>query len=326
MYLAYYLTHLFIPGHSNNHKAKILHSSTVVIMIVTLLVYQIVIQLLPTTGVKVLGFAANISPTEVISLTNQKRSEAGVHSLNYNPSLESAARAKGEHMLANNYWAHIAPDGTEPWYFFQQVGYEYRYAGENLARDFSNPQSAIDAWMASPSHKENMLSSKYDEVGIAVVEGDLNGVDTTIIVQLFGKGVSSSPTLATAGSSDTPVEVVAQVDQEVEVEVVEEIAPETQVEDSAENIPVYTPPENSVAAAFEQADSGFFSDLQVSPFSLTKSVSLSIIVTLLLVLLLDAYIVSRKKVPRVGGRTFAHVAFLGMVLIVAIIAKAGKII
>lgn len=132
-------------------------------------------QAFPLFGVRILGYAANISSTEIVSLTNQKRTEAGVSSLIYNLQLEQAARQKGQDMIENDYWAHVAPDGTEPWVFFVDAGYKYRYAGENLARDFSNPQDAINAWMASPSHKDNLLSDKYKEIGIAVVEGDLGG-------------------------------------------------------------------------------------------------------------------------------------------------------
>jgi len=173
MYLAYTLAHYFFPRHSNNHKAKLLHASTLYFLILSLVIYQVLLQALPLTGLKILGYAANIPPDKVIELTNQKRNDAGVGNLVYNPLLSSAARAKGEHMLTQDYWAHVAPDGTQPWKFFTDVGYVYRYAGENLARDFSDPTSTVDAWMASPSHKENLLSAKYKDIGVAVVEEHL---------------------------------------------------------------------------------------------------------------------------------------------------------
>ena len=103
-------------------------------------------------------------------------------------------------MIDRDYWAHVAPDGTQPWKFFTSFGYKYRYAGENLARDFSNASSAMDAWMNSPTHKENILNPKYKEIGIGVVEGDLAGTDTTIIVQFFG-----------ATYADKVVQPIAQV-------------------------------------------------------------------------------------------------------------------
>src|SRR3972149_10673467 len=181
-----HLAHLFVPRQSNNHKAKLLHPSSLTTLVLVLAVFQLSITFLPSFGEKVLGYAANISPDEVIRLTNEKRVANGFSPLTTNAVLSQAAQAKGADMLNKDYWAHVAPDGTQPWYFFTNFGYKYRYAGENLARDFQNPTSAVEAWMASPSHKENLLSSKYKEIGIAVVEGDLAGVDTTIIVQFFG--------------------------------------------------------------------------------------------------------------------------------------------
>src|SRR3989344_4378962 len=132
------LRHYFFPGHSNNHKAKILHSSSLFFIAILLIIYQLFLHTFPLTGLKILGYAASIPPDQIISLTNQKRREAEVGALVYNSQLAQAARLKGEHMLAFDYWAHVAPDGTEPWKFFTDVGYKYRYAGENLARDFSN--------------------------------------------------------------------------------------------------------------------------------------------------------------------------------------------
>ncbi|MCS7092647.1 MAG: CAP domain-containing protein, partial [Patescibacteria group bacterium] len=192
MVLVRLFLHYFTPHHTNNQKARVLHFSFLTYVLVFLLLVQAIISFLPQTGARVLGYASQISVTEVISISNQKRVANGLPELKNNPLLAEAARKKGEHMLANDYWAHVAPDGTQPWYFFNLVGYNYKYAGENLARDFANAVSAVDAWMASPSHKENLLSPKYTEIGVAVVEGDLNGVDTTIIVQLFGTQASSS--------------------------------------------------------------------------------------------------------------------------------------
>jgi uncharacterized protein YkwD len=110
---------------------------------------------------------------------------------------------KGRDMIDKDYWAHVAPDGTQPWKFFSQFGYKYRFAGENLARDFSNANDAVNAWMNSPTHKDNILNPKYKEIGIGITEGDLAGSDTTIIVQFFGATYSDKVTqpLADSGKS-----------------------------------------------------------------------------------------------------------------------------
>jgi len=329
MNLAYAFAHYFYPRHSNDHKAKFLHTSTLFLLVGFLIVFQVVLQALPYSGVSILGYAANIPPAEVIGLTNQKRVESGLLPLSYNDALSQAARVKGEHMLANNYWAHVAPDGTEPWGFFIDAGYKYRYAGENLARDFSNPQSAVDAWMASPSHKDNLLSEKYKEVGIAVVEGDLGGVDTTIIVQLFGTQLSDASTSVPIAQAKPETGIVpTNTPTPTNLPTISPtLIPTATVFVAAPVTPVVSPSLKEVlvtAEAPQVSKEGF--RVLVSPFDTTRGVSLVTIVLLLGVMVVDGVVTSRKRITRIGGRTFAHLAFLGMILTIVFIARAGQIL
>lgn len=134
----------------------------------------------------VLGFASQISPNRIVELTNQYRSQSGLTTLNLDSKLSEAALAKATDMFNQNYWAHVSPTGTEPWSFITKAGYSYRHAGENLARDFSNPDDTVKAWMNSPTHRQNILDSRYQDIGIAVLDGYINGVETTLVVQMFG--------------------------------------------------------------------------------------------------------------------------------------------
>jgi hypothetical protein len=306
------IAHFFIPRVSNNHKAKLLHSSSITTLVLFLVAFQLVISLLPSLGVKVLGYAANISPDEVIRLTNEKRAQAGLAPLSTNSVLSQAAQAKGADMLNKDYWAHVSPDGTQPWYFFTSFGYKYKYAGENLARDFQDPASAVEAWMASPSHKENLLSGKYKEIGIAVVEGDLAGVDTTIIVQFFGTGLADT-------LPETPV---AQAEAAAPSPF-----PTTTPGPTLSPVPSLSPTSTPAIIAQAPPTSGTsVSRLLVSPFNTTRTISLSVVILLLGVMVIDAIIVKRRGIFRMGGRVVAHVAFLALILAVVLIAKAGRIL
>ncbi len=291
------IAHFVIPGESNNQKARLLHPEVLVIFAVKLILLQTVLQFLPISGLKVLGYAAHISPDEVVALTNEKRAEIGLAPLEMNNTLSQAALAKGTDMVNRDYWAHVAPDGTQPWKFFIDFNYRYRFAGENLARDFSDASSVVEAWMASPTHRENILSPKYKEIGVAVVEGDLDGVDTTIIVQFFGTEYT-------------------------------DILPAVPVAEAGPTAPSPSPsPEVLVEAPTETEEIGLVSSrLLISPFKTTKGVSLIIVGLLLNVLVYDALIVSKRKIPRLGGRTFAHLSFLGMILAIILILRAGQII
>lgn len=297
------LAHLLVPRESNNQKAKLLHNSSLTLITVGLIVFQLIFTYLPHIIPKVLGYAANISPEEVIRLTNEKRIQNGLAPLSQNSVLSQAAQAKGADMLTKDYWAHVAPDGTQPWKFFIDSGYRYRYAGENLARDFQNASSAVDAWMNSPSHKENLLSSKYKEIGIAVVEGDLAGVDTTIIVQFFG----------TSYTDTLPVQPVAKIEPTGPVVTISPVA-------LAPSPTVAKPVTLTVSTPEAKAK------VLVSPFNTTKTVSLAVVGILLGVLVVDGVITSRRRIARIGGRTFAHLAFLGMIFAIIIILRAGQIL
>ncbi len=328
MEAAQHLFSLVIPHHTNNHKPRLLHNIALVLILALLIVYQMILLILPKTEVDILGYASQISVEEVVTLTNKKRAEAGLSTLSMNPDLAQAAKAKGEHMLANDYWAHIAPDGTEPWKFFSDVGYKYRYAGENLARDFSNAGSAVDAWMASITHKENMLSPRYTEIGVAVVEGDMNGVDTTIIVQLFGTQLNAavaqvpeSESIPTATlTPETPIPVETQLPTQVPVAIVHATSTPTPL-----NTPTVQPV--FVSSLDDAGVAGVSqSEVLISPFTTSRGVSLSILGLLLVVLMLDMYIMRARKLARIGGRTYAHISFLGILFIVAMILRAGKIL
>lgn len=300
------LIHLLIPRESNNHKARILHSSSLFVIASFLVLFQFVLNYLSETKPDILGYASNISIQEVVNLTNKKRAESGLSALSLNQTLSNAAYVKGVDMINKDYWAHVSPDGTQPWTFFKNAGYKYKFAGENLARDFSNATDAVNAWMNSPTHRDNILNSKYKEIGIGIVEGDLAGSDTTIIVQFFG-----------ATYSDQVREPIAQA---------------LSTEEEAEAVPTTVPTAVPVVISdsdFTPAVIGTQNPNQqvlVSPFTTTRNASLIVVGILLLVFMVDAFLVSKRRITRIAGRTFAHVAFLGMILSIVLILKSGQII
>jgi hypothetical protein len=299
--LGHSLNYLFIPSEKNNFKAGFLHPHGLFLLKLGLIGTQLIMQFaIMGPFPKVLGYAASISPDEVIRLTNEKRRENGLPALRKDDTLAVAAMEKGKYMLEKGFWAHVAPDGTEPWYFFLKDGYKYRYAGENLARDFTNPTSAVEAWMASPSHRENMLSDRYRDIGIAVVEGDLAGVDSTIIVQFFGTKLADTlpPEPLAEGDSSAPI---AQVS--------------TPLPSSAPQI----------ALAGNTSESPKIPVL-ISPFVTTKGISLGVVGILLAILVIDEVVTTRLKIKRIGGRAYAHIAYLGTIMIIVLLLKAGKIL
>jgi uncharacterized protein YkwD len=97
-------------------------------------------------------------------------------------------------MLSNGYFEHTSPTGITPWYWFRQAGYNYQYAGENLAMDFFETKDVFTAWMNSPGHRANILNPNFKEIGVAVATGQMQNRSTTLAVLSFGTQFSSKTT------------------------------------------------------------------------------------------------------------------------------------
>ena len=130
--------------------------------------------------------ASGMTSAETVKLVNEARTSQKLPELVVNEKLAKAAEEKIDDMIKNDYFAHTSPTGITPWAWIENVGYNYRFAGENLAINFSNAEDQQAAWMNSETHKKNILSPDYKEIGAAVKEGIINGESATITVQEFG--------------------------------------------------------------------------------------------------------------------------------------------
>ena len=138
------------------------------------------------TSGNILGTEAQVTTAGLLAATNSARVEQGEKPLANNAQLAEAAKLKVRNMFDKQYWAHTAPDGTAPWHWFGKVGYAYADAGENLAKNFTTSDSTVSAWLASPTHRANVLKPEYQDVGFAVMSGMLGDKPTTLIVALYG--------------------------------------------------------------------------------------------------------------------------------------------
>jgi len=128
---------------------------------------------------------------QIINYVNQERVKESLGQLRENDVLNEVAKLKAQDMLGNDYFAHTSPVGVDPWYWFEKAGYTYRFAGENLGMDFKTALAVHNAWMKSTSHRENILSDKYKEIGVAVKKGIIDDKETQIAVQVFGNSLKN---------------------------------------------------------------------------------------------------------------------------------------
>ncbi len=180
-----HIKNIFIPQAGNEYRPHALRQKSLHITSGVVVVAKI-IAIIAVSIYASVARVSDITPTTIISLTNQARTANKVTALKTNTLLTKAAQAKANDMVQRQYFAHVSPTGTTPWAWFKQAGYSYTYAGENLALDYISAEDVTAAWLNSPSHRANLLSSKYKDIGVAVVTGTINGSSSLIVVQEFG--------------------------------------------------------------------------------------------------------------------------------------------
>ena len=266
------ISHYLIPHESNNFKAKTLHIKSIVFYIVLLAILQTFNSLLRYIEPNVLGYATDITVEKIIFLVNQERINNQLSPLSLSPELSTAATQKAADMFTKNYWAHISPTGVSPWQFISSSGYSYIYAGENLAKSFNTSEEVIKAWMNSSTHRANILKPEYKDIGISVMNGLLNGEETTLVVEEFG----------------TPVEkVIASVQKSPDME------------NQSNNIAQSVKEREMIAGMQSQI-------VQNIP----RTLSLVIAEIMLILLVIDSIFIWRHKTIRISSHSLAHIIFI----------------
>lgn len=118
---------------------------------------------------------------EMLRLVNEARTQNNVAPLAIDMELTEVARLKSQDMIDNNYFSHNSPTYGSPFDMMNDFGIEYVHAGENIAGN-QNVQSAHDALMKSPGHRENILNPNFTHIGIGIKKGSQYG---NIFTQMF---------------------------------------------------------------------------------------------------------------------------------------------
>lgn len=135
-------------------------------------------------------YASEINSNNVLNQINEKRAESNLPKLKQNTDLSNAASLKAKDMINRSYFEHYA-FGLAPWDFMKMSGYDYLYAGENLAMDFNTSEGIVNAWMSSPAHRANILDPEFTETGVGIIKGEYteNGIthETIMVDNMFGQ-------------------------------------------------------------------------------------------------------------------------------------------
>jgi uncharacterized protein YkwD len=110
----------------------------------------------------------------MLALVNRERTTRGLVALEMDEALQGVARAHAADMFKRGYFAHVTPEGVDPFQRMDAAGIHYVTAGENLALAPSL-DIAHDGLMNSPGHRANILNPAYRKVGIGVLDGGVYG-------------------------------------------------------------------------------------------------------------------------------------------------------
>lgn len=133
----------------------------------------------------------------VVAAINQVRVAHGLVPVRLSAPLSAAAAAHNREMLAGGYFAHESAGGGAFWKrvarFYGNSLYAYWSTGENLVWSSGDLDAgrALQLWMASPQHRENILTPRWREIGISLAHVDVApgvyaGSDVTLITTDFG--------------------------------------------------------------------------------------------------------------------------------------------
>lgn len=269
----------FFPHKDTHKKAHLISWEAILIYILFFIFLQVGFSVVNYTKPGILGISANIDQKKLIELTNTERQKKGLSPVFENEALNNAAKLKAGNMFAENYWAHFAPSGKTPWDFILGAGYHFTFAGENLAKNFYSADEVVAAWMASKTHRDNLLNSNYKDIGIAVAEGLLNGQKTTLIVQEFG----TTEVLAKSAA-------ISVQGKQIQV----------------------SPKEYNNKQQLLAASKTIDIKSVLDPYIITKTAGFSVIMLMTVLLVIDIWILKRRGVFRISSHNIAHMALLSL--------------
>lgn len=195
--LHHHLLDYFLPHRRNNYHPNLFSAVSIAVLVFAVIVFEGAYLVQTKYVFFNTNFLASVLPGALVALTNQDRAIQGLAGVTQDALLDKAAQAAAEDMAVNGYFAHISPDGKDPWYWLNQAGYTYSYAGENLAVNFTDSTNVESAWMESPTHRANIVKREYTHVGFGTANGMYEGKETTFVVEFFAAPAATEVAVAT---------------------------------------------------------------------------------------------------------------------------------
>ena len=109
--------------------------------------------------------------------------KAPVPALTFDERLRCSSRKHSKDMGLNNFFSHVGSNGSTFSQRMTSAGYTWRAAGENIGAGYNTPAAAVNAWMASTGHCNNIMNPSFKHLGVGYYVG---GTYTHYWTQNFG--------------------------------------------------------------------------------------------------------------------------------------------
>ena len=150
-----------------------------------------------SVGARSSATGLSAAESSLLARVNAVRRSHGLRPLGSSRPLGAAADYHSRQMIKHGFFEHDSRGGGAFWKrverFYASRGFRAWEVGENLAYGSPDLGSAetVRMWMNSPGHRENLLSRRWHEIGLAVVHveaagGTFEGGPVTVVTADFG--------------------------------------------------------------------------------------------------------------------------------------------
>lgn len=142
-------------------------------------------------GLGIRPVQATTATADLAKAINNARATQHIQPLRYSYTLQLVARHRLADMITGKYFGHQSSAGLTYRYWLNFGPAKFSQSGENIASDYRAADDAVTGWMASGTHKNNLIDSQFTHQGVAAGMVRINGQLEPVWVAVFGRSANS---------------------------------------------------------------------------------------------------------------------------------------
>lgn len=116
--------------------------------------------------ITILALVLIMNNQDIVMVINQYRGFNHLPALQTSQTLEKTTEYRVNDMVNSNYFAHNKFSNI-----LEIFNVNFKIAGENIAKGYDNESKLVDAWMASPKHRKQILDKRFKYIGVSNQDG-----------------------------------------------------------------------------------------------------------------------------------------------------------